>query len=247
MKKYFFTLGIALLALQVSAQKTEISINANPGLFYFGGTFAASTSQIVATNGDDGYVNNPFSTKPTFSYGIALQVQHILKSGFIMGFQGGYDILRSRTNANGGEPVVYYGYIDYAFTTSTGIPYIEAASGSATMQNQTITLNPYVGWRFKAKTLNIDVLPGADIAFTTSSYEKGSTTTTYNTTFTTNFKNPNPPADIRIKLAVAGYYKRFGLNLSYAYGLTNYLNVSKNDPNGAYSRLLRMGLSYRLF
>ena len=52
-------------------------------------------------------------------------------------------------------------------------------------------------------------------------------------------KNPN--LDIRPRIEFTSYYKKFGLTIGYSLGLTNYSDAGL----GAYSRMIRFGISYK--
>jgi hypothetical protein len=122
------------------------------------------------------------------------------------------------------------------------------ATGATYLQDKFINLNPYIGYRLNLKKIKLDILPGIDIGFNISSYDKGKAViTNYGTTYYTDFKRVNATNDVRVKLGVVSSYKKFGLNVSYAYGLTNYeKGVIGDGPNNVQSRLIRFGISYRL-
>ncbi len=97
MKLALLTLSILFLSTRLFAQKIEISLQANSGLFHYAGNATASTSFINSADGSppQGTINNPYGNKNGFGYGGDVQAQYVSKGGFIAGLQGGYDVLRS--------------------------------------------------------------------------------------------------------------------------------------------------------
>ena len=164
------------------------------------------------------------------------------KNGFIAGLQSGYDVLRSKTSVT----AVQSNQVFFTFNILTPYPFVNQATGSAYFQNQFININPYLGYRFHIKKTSLDVVGGADIGINTGSYDKGKATSEGDI-YTTNLKKPNAPTDWRAKLALLYEYQRFGVDLSYAYGLTNYYTQGGSNPLEAHSRLLRFGVSYRIY
>jgi len=249
MRKYLLLLLNLCACNYLFAQKIEISVQAYSGLFHYAGNGTASTSAIIqsTTPGQD-YTNNPYGNKNAFSYGMGIQAQHVGKSGFIAGLQAGYEILRSKVVINDYKSDYYTIYPFYGL----GALFPYQVKGSSFLQDQSINLSPYVGYRLKFKKTSIDLLPGVDIAFNLSSYDKGKATLTYppstqvEDTYQTNYKRPDAPTDVRIKFGGALNYKRVAFTASYAHGLINYdKNVTGGDYN-AHSELIRFGIAYKL-
>lgn len=232
--------------ITVSAQKNELSLQAYSGLYTYGGSSATGVSSIYQGNfqGQD-YTYNPYGNKTCFSYGASLQLQHVTKSGFIEGIQAGYEVLRSQVNLNEYEPLVYYLYTGINGPQAYQIP----VSGASNLRDQNINFSPYIGYRFKLKNTIIDIMPGVDIGINIRSYDIGKAVDNSGKAYTSNFKMQDAPTDIRLKLGLAtAIYKKIGINLAYAYGLTN---LDKNNTGylkyNVHSELLRFGVSYRLF
>lgn len=250
MKKYFLVLLVFLAFNSLYGQKIEISVQANSGLFHYSGNGTASASFINQGQSQrQDYTNNPYGNKNGFSYGINIQAQHISKSGFIMGVQGGYDILRSKVDITGYFPF----YISvFPFANSFAAVYPLPAKGQTFLENRTVNLSPYLGYRVKFKNISLDVLPGIDIAFNLSSYDKGKATSVNPPanqapeTYQTHFKRPDAPTDIRLRLGLAANYKRIAINISYANGLTNYEKNMTGSNLNARSELIRFGIAYKL-
>ena len=247
MKKILLTLAIVFLITQLRAQNFEVSIQANTGLFHYGGSSATAVSFIQEAYTDKlDYTNNPYGSKNGFSYGLDVQAQHVSKSGFIIGLQAGYDILRSKENINDYDPLTF---ILYTGANWTGDYQIQIpVKGQTVLQNQDINVNPYIGYRIQTKKIKIDVLPGIDLGFNINSYDKGKGTDSEGNVYRTDLELTNAPTDVRFRLGVAAWYGRFGITAAFSYGLTN-LDKSNigNDPYNAHSELLRFGITYRLF
>jgi hypothetical protein len=249
MKKLLLTAFLVLSGIYLYAQKVELSVVANSGLFNYSGASTTASSFIIQSNDINGnsanYTNNPYGNRKAFSYEVALQTQYVVKGGFIVGLQTGYDILRSKTEINGVIPYYFF----YTFSNFSLLPPRPlAATGQSYLQDKFITLNPYIGYRFNFKKIKIDIMPGVDIGFNISSYDKGKATTSYDgTVYTTDLKRANTPTDIRLKMGLATYYKRFGININYAYGITNYeKSITGDGVYDAKSRLIRFGISHRI-
>lgn len=247
MKKYILILAPLLISgLQLSAQKLEVTVQANTGLFHFAGKSSTATTQVLqgSTTGDPmNRANNPYGSKNGFSYGGSVQVQTVSKGGFIVGLQGGYELLRSKAEVNKYTPIILnpteYDIIanDPSF----------AVTGHVAFQNQSINLNPYIGYRFQLNKVKLDILPGMDIGLILDSRDKGEVKDKEGNVFKVDYKRSKAPTDVRLRLGAAASYGRYGLNASFAHGLTNYMKDMVGDASfNAHSEYFRLGLSYRL-
>jgi hypothetical protein len=232
------------------AQKIEVSVGANSGLLHYSGNYATPTSYIIEGPTDkQNYTSNPYGSKNGFSYGGDMQLQFVSKSGFLAGLQAGYEVLRSQVAITGYNPIMVY--LWYAPVLNDLISYQTPVKGQTYLQNQDINISPYIGYRFLAKKIKIDLMPGIDLGFNTSSYDKGKATGTDGTVYRTDLKRTDAPTDVRLKFAVAAYYKKWGLTAGYAHGLKNYVPGQTDVNNSAiaetaHSELLRFGLIYRI-
>ncbi len=230
------------------AQKIEISFLASAGAYHYSGASATGISSFYGSGGTPNqyYTNNPYGSKGGFSYGAGIQAQHVSKGGFITGLQAGYDVLRSAEN-------ITYVYPGYAYPDITPFNYlVENAilvKGKTHLQNESINLSPYIGYRLKGKNISVDLMPGIDVAFNVSSYDKGKATGDDGTVYTTNNKRPDGPTDFRLKFGAAVNYKKWGITASYAHGLTNFDKgmIGDGGPYIVHSELLQFGITYRLF
>jgi hypothetical protein len=227
---------------QLFAQKFELSVQANSGLFHYSGVSSASVSFISAGATDkENYTNNPYGNKNGFSYGADIQDQYVSKCGFIAGLQAGYEVLRSKVDINGYIPSGFY-----LFFTSNG-DYQIPVKGQTSLQDQDININPYVGYRLKIKNIKIDMMPGIDFGFNVGSYDKGKATDSTGNVYRTDSKKSNAPTDVRLKFGIAATYKRFAITASYAHGLRNLENNIIGDGSyEVHSELIRFGIAYKI-
>jgi len=247
MKTFTLTLLCLLAVTGLFAQKIELSVQANSGLFHYSGKSATKQSFILATNPNSGnYTNNPYGNNNGFSYGGYLQAQLVSKGGFIAGAQAGYDVLRSKADITGVVPVYNIEYLPYANYTA---PQPVSANGQTYLKSEFINFSPYIGYRIKTAKIKIDLMPGLDFGFSLSSREKGKAITAdgSKTTYQTNVDRGKTPDDVRLKFGAAAIYNRFGLTASYAHGITNYESKMIGGSPEAHSELVRLGLSYRIF
>ncbi|ASU35548.1 outer membrane beta-barrel protein [Mucilaginibacter xinganensis] len=238
MKKLTLTLSLFFLLTNVFAQKIELSVQTSAALLHFAGT--STTSQTIINTGATPYTNNPYGKEAGLGYSLGLQAQYIAKGGFIAGVQTGFDRLRSKVDITGVTPQYY---LDYNFNYA---PF--PAKGETYLTTQDINLSPYLGYRFIIKRVKLDLMPGLDLGFNLSLYDRGSAKTTGDqTTYKTNYREPNAPTDVRLKLSLAAMYNRFGVTASYAHGVTNYeSNIIGDNSYQAHSELFRFGVSYRI-
>ncbi|UOE48062.1 hypothetical protein MTO98_26990 [Mucilaginibacter sp. SMC90] len=246
-KNLLILISLMLGGLQLYAQKLEVSVQANTGLFHFAGKSSVATTQVLqgSTTGDPmNRANNPYGNKNAFSYGGSIQIQTISKSGFIVGLQGGYELLRSKAGIDKYTPIVFLVPGPYNITTNDpSFP----VTGDVAFQNQSINLNPYVGYRFQLSKVNLDILPGMDIGLILDSRDKGEVKDNDGKIYKIDYKRSKAPTDIRLRLGAVASYGRYGLNASFAHGVSNYMKDVVGDASfNAHSEYFRMGLSYRL-
>src|ERR1035437_9187281 len=100
MKSSFLILLSFFVFTHSFAQKIEVTMGANSGLFHYSGNGTTSSSIINGgqTPLTGGYPNYHYGNKNGFSYGADIHAQYIAKCGFIAGLQAGYDVLRSEAS-----------------------------------------------------------------------------------------------------------------------------------------------------
>ncbi|GAB3913571.1 hypothetical protein [Mucilaginibacter boryungensis] len=246
MRKPLLILFILGLSLYSYAQKMEISVQANTGLFHYTGASAVNDSYILeGSHADETYTNDPYGKHFAFSYGAGFKLSLVGPTGFIFGVQTDYEILRSKVNIN--NFISSYVAMPYVQTTTTS-PDI---SGHTYLNSYAVNINPYIGYRIKLKNCTFDVLPGVDVGVGLSSRENGVANVNYNgtvTTYRSKRDRGTPPNDARLRLGLALHHNKFTLNGSFAQGLTNHMAgyVGSNNAK-VYSQLFRLGLGYQIY
>jgi hypothetical protein len=136
---FSITLLFATLFTNITvAQKLEISVNANSGLFNYTGSGVINAHPYYVYT--DNYMPlEAYSKRLTFSYGANLQGQYVFKSSFIIGLQAGYDLIRNKLNLGGAYP--YNINFDY---TSVSIDYVgePVTKGGIVTTINLLTLTP---------------------------------------------------------------------------------------------------------
>ena len=246
--RIFSTILLSLLSSTLLfAQKIEVSIQTNSGLFHYSGPSATSTSSIIKNASTaQNFTDDPYGDKNGFSYGGNIQIQYVNKKGFIIGLQTGYEILRSKVDIN-----VYYPNTSSMYPIIPGpltpVPVKIPVTGQTYLQNNDININPYIGYRLQLKKIKIDVMPGLDFGFNTNSYYKGSATDNSGNVYQTNMTFPHAHTDLGLRFGVAANYKKFGITANYAHGLTNLAKDVYGTSNSiVHSELLGFGITYRI-
>jgi hypothetical protein len=222
------------LALQHDsyAQGTEIRINAYSGLFSFQGEGANSTSRIIFNpyTSPSIYTFNPHGKKSQSAYSIEAQVQRVTNNATIYGAGLSFERLSSRIEI---DTFSVHGFI---YTE-------QPAAGKTYLTNSFLTLNPYLGHRYTYRNISFDFVAGIDLAFCLKSKEEGSARVSDELVLTTDHEIDKPLIDFRPRIQVNTQYKNVGFLVGYSLGLTGYRVV---DSPKAFSRFLRLGLSYKV-
>ncbi len=230
---FFFFL---LFTSQIHAQKTEISIALNSGLFSFRGQ---STTDVSAINFSDkfnsGYTNNPYGSKLGLCYGISGNLKRVSKKNFIVGFDLGYEVLRSKVLID-----VVNGYSG----TST---YQDFGVGRTIFNLNCANLYPYFGKRFNVQKFSFDLLLGADFAYIINAYEKGILNSHKDGVYETSKDRNTIDFDIRPRIQLGINYHKIGIYTGYSYGLANYhRGFDGGLINDSHSEMIRFGLNYKV-
>ena len=237
MKKVFlFLLAFGCVSVAYG-QKMEYSAQLNSGLSRFGGESAASTTLMVINDtwGSPPRVVNPYGSRYSVAYGAGLQAQFVSASGFLLGTQAGYEQLRTRAK------------IDKAFGyRAQSSSMTHTADGKASIIADYINLQPYVGWRIKQGSIDLDLTLGSDISFSQQLKERSEATLEDGTEFKVREDRSESITDFRPRLGIAGYHGHFGVSMSYSHGIKNYRANLDGANMELYTRVFRLGLLYRL-
>lgn len=218
------------------AQKTETRISFNSGLFSFTGQSAQSATFI---NYDDatksGYTNNSYGSKKALCYGFSFQRKRIASWNFIIGYDAGYEVLRSKISIN-----QIAGY-----DSNSNSSY--AASGKSFSNFAFVNFFPYIGYRIKAKNISLDITGGFELALKLKSWESGNAKASNGTKIQMSSNNSGSNLfDIRRRIQVAVNYKRISPYIGYSVGLINYITGKSGGNYEAYSRMIRVGIGYKI-
>jgi hypothetical protein len=230
---------LALLFIQIIfissayGQNTEYSLHLNSGFFSFGGSSTTSNTIMIERRfSNDAYTNNPFGRNYAVSYGLSGQIQRVTKGKFIIGFQSGFEAMRSSVNIT-----------DVADYSGNLIP----ASGNTVFKHSFINIYPNLGYRFNVQGLNLDLTIGPEVGVILNSKEIGDAQLSDGTTVKTNYDRHKPENDYRIRSSLTIHYKNWGFSTGYSYGLSNYMSGYVGGVNKATSRFIRLGIEYRIF
>jgi hypothetical protein len=242
MKKLLLSLVCLFACPAVFAQKLEVTVGAYSGLFRYSGKSSGSVSFINASsdnNAIQSYTNNPYGNKVGFGYGISAQAQIVSRGGFLVGLQAAYEQLKSKIDINRVSSFV---------PVSSGPATNFDANGNTALKNNIININPYIGYRIPLAKIKLDILAGTDIGFISSTHEKGIAHANDGKTYTTDLDRTTIKEDFRLRVGLAVGLNRFTFNASYANGISNYMGdyIGGGKPN-AHSKVIRVGLGYRLF
>lgn len=99
-KSTFCFLIYSLLTINFAeAQKTEINISLNSGVFNFRGTAVEDYTFLnLNSTTNKGYANNPYGAKAALSYGFSSNFKKITANNFIVGADLGFELLRSKND-----------------------------------------------------------------------------------------------------------------------------------------------------
>jgi len=233
MRKIYLSLLFVFSIVIVKAQSSEFSVQANSGFSHYTGSgTVGSTFLNNAPQSHSGYPNGDGNLNATI-YGFDAQWQYIFKCNFILGLQAGYEAIGSKVNINGVD--AEGGEI--------------SATGSVTNRADYINVNPYIGFRFNINKVRFDIMPGLDLAFGVGSQQSGTIKASNGTYYNENDNFSSAKDDVRLRLGLAAYYKKFGITAGYSHGLVNFNADEFADKPVPALRInvIRIGISYIIF
>jgi hypothetical protein len=236
MQKTLLSLITLLFLTNTFGQKTEYRVSLNSGLFSLAGRSAESTSYINFDNFvNTGYTNNPFGSGIGVGYGLSGNLKRVSKKNLVVGFDLGYEYLRSKILIN---EIVFY----------PGNSTMYSANGKTFLNNSFINLFPYIGHRFNSKKIDFDIIGGFDIGYCLKTHEAGNATDSSGTKYTASLDKKRINTDIRPRVQFSLDYRKVGAYVGYSYGLKNYSKgyVDGQDDGESYARLVRFGLTYQI-
>lgn len=227
MKKIPFIIMAQIISLMAVAQQSEFSVSLNSGLFSFEGAGVESTTNINEAR----YTNNPYGSHPALSYGISTDYKYVTAGRFIAGVGLGYEKLRSRVD------------IDKVFLNTMPLE----ATGRTFLSHEFLNLNPFIGYRLPIRQVVVDLTVGIDVGILLNAYERGRATASNGQVFTASSDRAHMMnTDLRPRIQLEAHYKQYGIYVGHSTGLSNYQEgMVGGVEHGAWSKMLRFGVSYR--
>jgi hypothetical protein len=232
--KTLFTLLSVFFFSTAFAQSLEHRVVLNSGLFHFSGVSAGSTTSIydygdVANEGSTG---NSFGSQNGGCYGLSLNIKRVTSKRFFFGADIGLEMLQSKI------------HIDSVYTGGMISIYPYAADGCSFSSYFFMNLNPFAGYRFSIKKVDLDLAGGFDVGYCFIANESANATASNGTVHTISGTPGMPRVDFRPRIQLDANKDRFGAFIGYSFGLSNYKTGTYNFPAEAYARLFRFGITY---
>ena len=241
MKRISIVLIVLVFSVCAFAQKTELRLALNSGLFSFGGNSTVSESYIRNYPGYDipNYTNDVYSSKNGISYGLSFDIKRIKKSNFIFGINTGVEVLRNNINITG--------YYEYNFRIPE--PYrFHKGIGNTITTHYFINTNPFMGYRFNLNNISLDLTGSFDVSYCLRAHENGFVNYDIGAydIYTTSNDIKGINFDFRPRIQLESNLKKVGVYVGYSYGIVNYYPQNQVANPEAYSRLIRFGLSFKI-
>jgi hypothetical protein len=250
MLKSFFLIITLFGLMNVYGQKTELGVSFNSGLFSFSGN-SVKNGYCVKNGwlGTTCYADIPYGAKKGLGDGLSVTLKRITKRHFIWGLDLGYESMKSRE------------FIDSISLNGDPANYGFPATGTAFMRTNLFNIFPYIGKRIVLKKISIDIDAGIEFGLINTSNESGSVNAqSQKYTVHSEMSHALIKTDFRTRLQVGVNYHRYGAYLGYSWGQSDYSGGSGGgcspDPQYPvdpmvnykyYSRIIRFGVSYKIF
>jgi len=235
MNKILSILTASFFACNTFAQKTELQVQLNSGLFSYTGKSAVNSTFIIYSDQNNkAYTNNPYGSNSGLSLGVSGNIKRVTKKNWLLGADIGLERLRSKTKIT--EINSYNGSETYNYD----------ATGQTYLNNNFLNVQPYFGHRLMLTQLPIDLSAGLDLAYLLSANEKGKATDQNGKDYTTSEDRKNIKLDFRPRFQVETKYRKIGLYAGYSMVIKNYKSSYIGGTFEAYARFLRFGLTYQL-
>ncbi|MBN9296830.1 MAG: hypothetical protein J0I41_07450 [Filimonas sp.] len=231
-------LTVLFLGITIAhAQKNEVWVNANSGLFHFAGDGATSTTAMMYALDNSMAYAQPYGKKNGVGYGLSLSAQRVTKYNLIYGVEGGYEQFSSKASITSG-----------LYTSSLATSYLmqTTATGKSTSTFGFINFHPYIGYRIRCNKVNVDITGGLDIAIATKANQVIKGEATQSVLFKQSLQKPK--TDIRPRVQVTASYHKVGIYAGYSFGQRNFepLYMTMGKQPEALARIFRFGISYRI-
>ena len=218
-----------------SAQKTELRAELYSGIQGFSGNGTGKTTFMTFDSVFKGafYTNHPFGKKAGASIGAGLTFKIITKPGLFFSVSAAYEILKSSIA------------LDSVYEVGTTYKYYPA-TGKTSFRGNYLAFTPAIGYRFHVIGWPLDFSGGIAIARCLKTFENADANAN-GKGYHYGKEGTHPAADIRPALNATLVHKRMGYGIGYQWGIKNYYGQYIGGPQPeAYSRFLKLGLSYRI-
>jgi hypothetical protein len=252
MKKLLLSLITLLFLTNAFGQKFEFNASLNSGLFSFVGSTAFRNTFLVTYTGPHGntQIGPCIGSRSGLSYGWSFNLKRVAKKKYFFGLDIGYEVLRSRASINR----EYEYTLDSTTMILNGTNYkynlvTRNITGNVFTNNYFVNVSPFIGYRCKYKKINFDLSVAMDMAYylniKVGGSAKKSDGTYYNITYYPMQKHMD--VDFRPRFQLSSGYKKIGVYIGYAYGISNYAkNAGGQYPPVLTSKIFRFGITYKL-
>lgn len=232
-KTILFFATAFILQAKIIAQKTEYFANINSGFFYFTGENSSAETGITLQPEIRPFIYNSPGRKSGASFEVSLQGQYVTRKKIIYGIEIIYQSIQSKTNIVAASQFIYSSTILFA-------------NGNSFLSSSFIDIAPFMGYRLTSRKLIIDLKGGPEYAVCIDRKEKINATLINSGQEIKEEHSLNKRPDFRTRLQLTTFYKRFGINAGYFHGISNYYKKDEVGNPKAYSRFLRLGLTFKI-
>jgi hypothetical protein len=211
-----------------SQKKITFSVFTGSGFSFFGGPGAVGKSHyhLSDVSSIPNNMDNPYGKKPFTNFMAGLQADMTLSSKWVL-------LLSSQFEHTGGRLTC-----DSVFSRMGGIK----VDGKFHRYYDFISINPQIGRIVFQKAVTVSVHAGMDYTSRLDRGEQFDYTNQNNQKYSIGYQGGEPEVnDLRITIGAAVTRKKWGLDINYKHGLTNYW---KDGPAKVYARLLHIRLLY---
>lgn len=224
--RYLFLIGL-ISPLTLFSQSTELSFQLSGGLFQFGGKSASSSTAIRMDNGAEAV--SPFSNSNHAILEFNAQIQRNFYNNMLYAIQAGVQGFNNKISISSVE------------NSSQGV--MPGSNISSSFHQA--TLASLGGYRYLYHRFTLDFMFGLEVAMPIGTSEKGDVTLTNNQTVSIHAERDHK-TDYRLKAQASTFSGRYGVVVSYSYGVRNLILNETTSQSFVNSRILRVGFSWRV-
>lgn len=234
-KKILLIVAACLSYAITQAQQTSFSVGLNSGLFNYGGREALESGSLILNPEPRSFPHGgPPGTDHAFSFEVTTRLQYASRKKILLGAELAYQSLQSKSDI---------GFTHFTMFSSFFI----ASQGTIKTESRFLCFTPFAGYRILDRKVRMDLTSGLEMAASLSRREKiDAELTETNEKIDVTNKADNNRSDFRLRVHLVTSIKRVGFTAGYAWGMTNYYKNTEPYRSAAYSKFLRLGLSYTL-